>query len=138
MQSSVADQEIWARYTGDTDVADLPSSTRDALSRMTFTTLSTTQPLQTVIEKANYAIEQNGRASWRPLLVIAGRGRVENGPVSTLNREMAKLLSSQGQLPDVGAEIRKTIGDIATALAVSTSASIMVVQASSDVALEAV
>ena len=138
MQSSVADQDIWQRYTGETEVAELPSSTRDALSRITFTALSTTQPLQTVIEKANYAIDQNGRASWRPLLVIAGRGRVEYTPASTLSREMAKLLSSQGQLPDVGAEIRKTIGDIATALAVSTSASIMVVQAGSEVAHEAV
>jgi hypothetical protein len=136
LESNEADGKAWLFCTEDTDAVDRPATLRAALSRMTFTTVSTTQPLETLVEKAKQAIEQNGRTSWRPLLAVAGRGRIENGSTSTLAREMAKMLSVHGQIPDVGAEIRKTIGDVATALAITTSASIMVVQAGTETVRE--
>jgi hypothetical protein len=132
-ESSAADEQAWDHYT----LADSDRSNplREALSRITFTTISTTQPLQTLVDNAVSTIERTARTSWRPLLVLAGRGRVD-GADSAHGQELAKLLTTHGQLPDVGAEIRKTLGDVATALAVSSSASVMVVQAGCEVTHE--
>lgn len=147
MESQTADQLAWAHVTSESPDEPWSTSLRDALSRITFIDLAaTSRPLATLVSKANESIDQYGQTSWRPLLVIAGRGRggssnssggVGNSntsiPGSTHGVEMAKLLAAQGQQPEVGAEIRKTVGDVAAVLAISTAASIMVVQAGSEV-----
>lgn len=107
------------------------SATSDALSRISFATVGTTQPLATAISYATEAVEQSRGASIRPLLVVVGRSR--RGPSSQFGKELAKMLTKSHLAPSVGAEIRKTVGDLTTAFVTSgtqaAAASFLVVQA---------
>lgn len=47
-------------------------------------------------------------------MVITGRGR--RGAGINHSQELAKILADKGLNPNVGAELRKTVGDAATAL----------------------
>ncbi|KAJ9094871.1 hypothetical protein QFC19_007800 [Naganishia cerealis] len=130
LQSKIADDLAWEHFTNDARF----NSNEDvaALSRITFTTVGTsTQPLATAISYATVAVEQSRGASIRPLLVIAGRNR--RGPSSQYGKEIAKLLTKSHLPPSVGAEIRKTVGDLTTAFVTSgthaAAASFLVVQA---------
>jgi hypothetical protein len=125
LQSQVADNLAWEHFANHTQ----PSS--NALSRITFTTVGTSQPLATAISYATLAVEQSRGASIRPLLVVVGRNR--RGPSSQFGQELAKLLTKSHLAPSVGAEIRKTVGDLTAALVTSgtqaAAASFLVVQA---------
>ncbi|KAJ9097742.1 hypothetical protein QFC21_004780 [Naganishia friedmannii] len=136
LQSTIADDLAWEHFTNDARVATRDS---DALSRITFTTVSTTvEPLATAISYATVAVEQSRGASIRPLLVIVGRNR--RGPSSRYGKEIAKLLTKSHLPPSVGAEIRKTVGDLTTAFVTSgtqaAAASFLVVQAAKQDAKE--
>ncbi|KAJ9124042.1 hypothetical protein QFC22_000835 [Naganishia vaughanmartiniae] len=136
LQSTIADDLAWEHFINDARVATRDT---DALSRITFTTVSTTiEPLATAISYATVAVEQSRGASIRPLLVIAGRNR--RGPSSRYGKEIAKLLTKSHLPPSVGAEIRKTVGDLTTAFVTSgtqaAAASFLVVQAAKQDAKE--
>ena len=108
LQSETADNIVWARYTRPTDPALTP-----ALARMQFLEEPSPTPLRTVLERAGKmskaAVEERSR-----LLVLAGRSRrlaVENHHV-----ELKALVEEYG---GVGGEVKRTVGDVATALVVS-------------------
>lgn len=59
----------------------------------------------------------SGSRLWRPLLVVTGRGR--RSAAVNHNQELVKILADKSLNPTVGAELRKTVGDAATALMLS-------------------
>jgi len=85
-----------------------------------FTTLSTAIPLHAAIQQATTAASPSVK-----LIVVTGRSRrlaVENH-----RNELKDLMNEHGQ---VGAEVRKTIGDVATAFVVAgVGSGVVVVQA---------
>ena len=121
LQSETADNIAWARYTQPTP--DDPQLA-PALSRMAFTEVSTPAPLHYLIERALQLSESAADERSR-LLVLAGRSRrlaVENH-----HAELKQLIDEHGP---IGTEVKKTVGDLATALIVTGSkASIVVLQA---------
>ncbi len=100
------------------------------LSRIQFSSIPSATPLAIVNQHASAAVLATGTASWRPLLVVVGRGR--HGP-NAHGKELVKMLATAEQAPSIGVEIRKTVGDVAAAMITSStqagSASFLVVQA---------
>ena len=119
LQSETADNIAWVRYTRPTDPSLTP-----ALSRMEFLEVTTPTPLHYIIEQAlkisETAVEEHSR-----LLVLAGRSRrlaVENH-----HAELKKIMEEHGA---VGSEVKRTVGDVTTALVVSgCQANVIVFQA---------
>lgn len=96
----------------------------DALSRVQFTELATPNPLHAAVDDAssllNDLIEKKSR-----LLVVAGRSR--RLAAESHHAELKELMEEHGS---VGSEVKKTIGDVATAFVVSgCKAGLVVVQA---------
>jgi hypothetical protein len=48
------------------------------------------------------------------MLIVTGRGR--KGAVMNHENEIASLLANKGRDPSVGAELRKTVGDVGAAM----------------------
>ena len=117
-----ADDLAWAHF----------SNAARSLSgnRMEFTLVSAAKPLSAIVQRAQQAASPTSN---RSLVVVAGRGRRgggANGEASEHAEEVAAILASQGHNPSTGAEMRKTLGDVATAVVVAgPSASFLVVQA---------
>lgn len=105
-----------------------------ASSAMAFHTLGTSTPLATVLSylSTNAPTLADTKKS---LIVLAGRGR-RHGTLApeieaAASGEIAGILSTSGVSPSTGAEMRKTMGDIVTAIVIGVprEASYLVVQA---------
>lgn len=128
MQSDTADNIIWARYsmpknpTPNAETKSTHSSTSSSRPQIAFSSLSTPVPLHAAIKNVADEISQSPAAK---LIVVTGRSRrlaVENH-----REELRELMTEHGA---VGAEVRKTIGDVATAFVVaSVGSGIVVLQA---------
>lgn len=127
LQSETADSVTWARYAATRPTNEPVTPLTDALSRIEFSELATSTPLHVATQSAcsqfDALIEKHSR-----LLIVAGRSRrlaVENH-----QQELKELMEEHGS---VGHEVKKTIGDVATAFVVSgCKASVVVVQAAVD------
>jgi len=123
LQSETADSVTWARYSMHPTEGPVTPLT-NALSRIEFKELITPVPLHTLVENARSQIESLNEKRSR-LLIMAGRSRrlaVENH-----HHELKELMEEHGS---VGHEVKKTIGDVATAFVVSgCKAGLVVVQA---------
>ncbi|KAG6899749.1 hypothetical protein C0993_007236 [Termitomyces sp. T159_Od127] len=112
MQSETADNISWTRYASPT----IENQTT-ALSRIEFKEITTPIPLHAGIHEAEGCRRPGVR-----LIVVAGRGRrlaVENHA-----RELKDVMGEYGS---VGSEVKKTIGDVATAFVVAGCAEGVVV-----------
>jgi hypothetical protein len=123
LQSETADSVTWARYAmHPTDGPVTPLT--DALSRIKFTELETPVPLHAIVQSTYSQLESLNEKRSR-LLIVAGRSRrlaTENH-----NQELKELMEEYGS---VGQEVKKTIGDVATAFVISRCKSgLVVVQA---------
>ncbi|KAF9565112.1 hypothetical protein CPC08DRAFT_630409 [Agrocybe pediades] len=122
LQSETADNIIWARYapkvTPDSKSASSSSSEKPHIE---FKTLSTPIPLHAAVRQAS----EEALNSKAKLTVVTGRSRrlaVENH-----RKELKELMDEHGRL---GSEVRKTIGDVATAFVVAgVGSGIVVLQA---------
>jgi len=125
LQSDTADNVSWSRYASPSPESPHPAHLAEALSRIEFVGLDTPVPLHAIVNKASSKfdalIEQRSR-----LLIVAGRSRrlaVENH-----RAELKELMEEQHS--NVGNEVKKTIGDVATAFVVSgCKAGLVVIQA---------
>lgn len=123
LQSETADSVTWARYTMRPQKAPLSPLT-DALSRIEFTELATPAPLHAAVESATSQLDSLLEKRSR-LLVVAGRSR--RLAVESHQQELRELTEEHGS---VGHEVKKTIGDVATAFVISgCKAGLVVVQA---------
>jgi hypothetical protein len=127
MQSETADNVAWARYASpSSDRASSASSS--AAARIEFRELATPIPLHAVIQEASSQIDPRCRTR---LLVVTGRSRrlaVENHA-----QELKELMDEYGS---VGSEVKKTIGDVATAFVVAGCGSGVVVLQAADIPLD--
>jgi hypothetical protein len=121
LQSETADNILWSRYANaGSSNSDSNSDASSAQPHIEFTTLSTPMPLHATIEHATHIALHSMRS-----FVVTGRSRrlaVENH-----RQELHELMQEHGQ---VGAEVRKTVGDVATAFVVAgVGSGIVVLQA---------
>lgn len=123
LQSETADNIIWARYANsNSDRKSAHSTTSSARPQIEFKSLSTPIPLHAAIQEATDAIHRKTNTK---LIIVTGRSRrlaVENH-----RRELKELMN---ECEDVGEEVRKTIGDVATAFVVAgVGSGVVVLQA---------
>ena len=129
LQSETADSITWGRYSraGATEVR--PTRVIDALTRIEFMELPTPTPLHAIAERAD-ALGTRAAKDERNLVVVVGRSR--RLAVEDHQKELKELVEKHGGIAN---EVRKTAGDVATALVVSgCSASLVVLQAASRLA----
>lgn len=111
--SETADDLAWAYYTSPNVQPPRPIHVDHALARVTFYTQKTPNPLAHAYATAESSAQ--GRVNqWRPMLIVLGRGR--RGAAVHLGEEVTRWLSERSLNPSIGAELRKTVGDSATAL----------------------
>jgi hypothetical protein len=123
MQSETADSVAWERYAapGVRDTSD--PILAEALSRISFTELATPVPLHAVVQHS----AASNLDSERRLLVVLGRSR--RMAVEDHHQELKEMAHDGGE--HVGTDVRKTIGDVASAFVMSRlQAGILVMQAS--------
>lgn len=128
MQSDTADNIIWIRYARpssapvDSETKTAPSFASTEYPTVEFKTITTPLPLHMAIEQAS---EEASFLPGTKLVIVVGRSRrlaVENHRV-----ELRDLMLQHGA---VGAEVRKTIGDVGTAFVVAgVGSGIVVLQA---------
>ena len=108
LQSDTADDLVWNRYASRASSAPHSPSVLDALSRITFLTVSSSQPLRAALSRA---------AQVPGTIVIAGRGR--RLARESHRAELKRLLIASGHAArDAGAaggEMSRTVGDVAAA-----------------------
>ena len=122
MQSDTADNLAWARYASVDSGTTASSSSAYSKPHVEFKYLHTPTPLRAAIQEATtVAFSSPGRK----VVVVTGRSRrlaVENH-----RAELKTLMDEHGHL---GAEVRKTVGDVATAFMVAgVGSGVVVVQA---------
>ncbi|KAI0086957.1 Sodium/hydrogen exchanger family-domain-containing protein [Irpex rosettiformis] len=125
LQSETADYILWQRYSApSSDAASFDSATSDALSRIEWQDVHSANPLRSAVEITK-GLEASTAQRRSRLLLIAGRSRrlaAENHHV-----ELKGLLEEYGSVPS---EVKKTVGDVASAfISTKSEASVIVLQA---------
>ncbi|ORX39289.1 putative potassium:hydrogen antiporter [Kockovaella imperatae] len=133
LASETADDVAWAYYTAPLPASARSASLTEALSRTAFWTQTTSSPLSYALSTAESSARAMASDSlWRPMMIITGRGR--RGAKINHSVELNKSLVEKGQNPSVGAELRKTVGDSATAMILGggqpAQASLLILEAS--------
>lgn len=125
-ESNKADDLAWGHFSSSSTSS---SSGAAAHGRMVFHLVSAAKPLSAIVQRAHQATSSTSPTTGnRSLVVVTGRGRGSGQGEHA--EEVASILASQGHNPGTGAEMRKTLGDVATAVVVAgPSASFLVVQA---------
>jgi hypothetical protein len=120
LASNTADDIIWSRYASPFDAGGPDAS---ALSRITFDSTSSSEPLHTIIELVKAEMLQS--VSSKDMIVVTGRSR--RMAVESHQVELQKLILESGS--PIGSSVSKTLGDVGAALvATSTSAGLLVLQ----------
>ncbi|KAJ7682120.1 Sodium/hydrogen exchanger family-domain-containing protein [Mycena polygramma] len=120
--SDTADNLLWDRFA-------IPSPSHDAtvagaLSRITFTTQDSKEPLHKIVQLVEGA--SAGLSPGKNLVVMLGRSR--RMAVESHTTELQKLIAANGA--SIGSAVAKTVGDVGAALVASGSgASLLVLQA---------
>lgn len=133
LQSDTADNLIWNKHStqgGDKETLE------GARKRMTFKVVNTSSPLRESLAQA--ATEMQMSSTNNSLMIVTGRSRRAAPSHSTELQQYLKehVVSKSGEVGSLGiaasSDVRKTLGDIASAIVVSGSASsLLVVQSGS-------
>ena len=108
----------WSKYALPSPGADIPNPLRAALSRIDFSDFSTPSPLHVAIQRAS-AI----RAVHKRLLIVTGRSR--HLATESHHRERKEIFEEYRMMgPEL---VTGTIGDVASSMVISSSASALVV-----------
>lgn len=125
LQSETADNLAWKGFASPSSSSSLSPALRAALTRIEFIELSSPTPLRDVLAQAETQYEMAIQEKARSFIVV---GRARQLAVGSHHEELKELLEGNGHA--VGSEVRKTMGDVATAFVVSGStAGLVVVQA---------
>lgn len=125
LQSANADGITLSRFTG-TQRQTLSAAFESALARVTFEDIETPTPLHTLLQKANeerLSLEKSNRN----LLIVTGRGR--RMATESHHAELKSIIQENQGKGSIRAEVSRTVGDVATAFMIGTSASVLVMQA---------
>ncbi|KAI0040269.1 hypothetical protein FA95DRAFT_1527812 [Auriscalpium vulgare] len=120
LQSETADSILWAKYASPTSDASSDPALAPALARIDFQELATPVPLHAAVQQARGVAAERSR-----VLVVMGRSR--RLAVESHHQELKELTNEHG---GVGSEVKKTVGDVATAFILSgVNAGLVVMQA---------
>jgi len=127
LQSETADTVTWGLYAEGREVEDgLNEVMREALTRVEFVDMGTPKPLHAVVGRVNEIAEDMSRKRVRVLAMV---GRSRRLAVEDHGLEVKEIMHAGNS---IGREVRKTIGDVGTALVVSgVQAGVVVLQAAS-------
>ncbi|KAG9051034.1 K(+)/H(+) antiporter [Tulasnella sp. UAMH 9824] len=125
-QSEMADNIAWTKYTSASPDTPRSAALRSALGRVQFSSIESDKPLKSILDRTSEEGKKvKDEYTKKSLLVVCGRGRRLAGESHA--SELRDILASHG---GTGAEVRKTLGDVACALVVSNvKAGLLVVQA---------
>ncbi len=139
LESEGADNLIWVRYAmrdEHSNPVPLPHAAESALTRIKFEEVATPRPLHALVERAVVELKACEQG-WKSLFIVAGRGR---RLAESHHIELRALVeeSGKGYGAGFGAEISRTVGDVAAAFVASgTNASLLVLQAADAASLNA-
>lgn len=127
LQCKTADELAWSKYVAPTDAANANNrALRYALARIHFSDAHTPVPVQAALRHVRALRETSPR-----VLIVAGRSR----RLAKESHHGEMKLVSETYRPGVRLEgMRKTIGDVGTAMVVGGSASAVVVVQAANVA----
>ncbi|QRW16338.1 potassium/sodium hyperpolarization-activated cyclic nucleotide-gated channel 4 [Rhizoctonia solani] len=129
LQSETADNLFWTQMVSSSD-AQSPAI-QGALSRITFVEDESPTPLAGILKQCSNE-HDSAVASSKALLVVVGRGRRLAAESHT--DELREIIAASNASGTIGGEVRRTVGDVATAfVATGAKASLFVLQASDNV-----
>ncbi|CUA69152.1 K(+)/H(+) antiporter 1 [Saccharomyces cerevisiae S288c] [Rhizoctonia solani] len=129
LQSETADNLIWTQMTSSSE-AQSPAI-KGALSRITFIEDESSKPLAEILKRCGDE-HSTAATSSKALLVVVGRGRRMAAESHT--DELRGIIASVNASETIGGEVRRTVGDVATAfVATGAKASLFILQASENV-----
>jgi len=125
LQSDTADNITWGLYAEGGEEADgLSEVVREALTRFEFSEMRTPKPLHAIVGHVNEIVGVKSQKQARVLVMV---GRSRRLAVEDHTAELKEVLHAGNP---VGGEVRRTIGDVGTALVVSgVKAGVVVLQA---------
>ncbi|GAA5936184.1 uncharacterized protein JCM15063_002737 [Sporobolomyces koalae] len=132
--SEAQDDILLGRYFSPSpaeDDATRPKDIQDVLKRITYEKVSTAQPLQYTLSRLSTLSTSSNSTSIRPLIALVGRSRLDAPSHTAEITHLLKLHADKVQRSIcVSTEVRRALGDQATACVVEGSASrVWVVQA---------
>ena len=120
MQSDTADNLLWDRF-----INSRAPELADALSRIHFDEVKSSQPLHALLDTAAQTITEKGQQNIRTL-VVAGRSRTM--AIESHANELRQLIVERGVT--MSSDAPKTLGPIGAAfIATNTNMSLLVLQA---------
>ena len=126
IQSETADNIAWQVYANPREGSITNPAIREALTRIEFIETSSVTPLHEVLKQAETETETAVQKNTRPFVIV---GRARRLAAESHHEELKTLLGENGH---IGSEVRKTMGDVATAFVLSGgNAGLLVVQAAS-------
>ncbi|CAE6384601.1 unnamed protein product, partial [Rhizoctonia solani] len=129
LQSETADDLLWTQITSSSKTQS--PAIQGALSRITFVEDESPTPLAGILKRCGDE-HNSAAANSKALLVVVGRGRRLAAESHT--DELRGIIASPHASGTIGGEVRRTIGDVATAfVSTSAKASLFVLQASENV-----
>ena len=125
LESDTADDIAWGLYAEGGEAADgLSEVVREALTRVEFLEMRTPKPLHTIVRRVNEIADEVSQKKARVMVMV---GRSRRLAVEDHTQELKEVL--RGGKP-IGGEVKRTIGDVGTALVVSgVKAGVVVLQA---------
>ena len=124
LQNETADDFTWGLYAGGGATDGLSEVVREALTRVEFAELRTPKPLHAIVGRVNDIVDEMSQRKTRVLAMV---GRSRRLAVEDHTAELKEVLH---KWKPIGGETRRTIGDVGTALVVSSvKAGVVVLQA---------
>lgn len=125
LQSDTADNVTWGLYAEGAEAEDgLSEVMREALTRVEFLEMRTPKPLHAIISRVNEIVDEMSGKKTRVLVMV---GRSKRLAAEDHRAELKEVMHSG---KPIGGEVKKTIGDVGTALVVSgIKAGVVVLQA---------
>jgi len=124
LQSETADDVTWGLYAGGGEADGLGEVAKEALTRVEFLEMRTPRPLHAVVGRVGEIVDGMSERKTRVLVMV---GRSRRLAVEDHTPELREMF--QNRKP-IGGEVRRTIGDVGTALVVSgVKAGVVVLQA---------
>lgn len=123
LQSDTADNVTWGLYTREAEDG-LGEVLREALTRVEFLEMATPKPLHAIVARVNETADDMSRKKARVLVMV---GRSRRLAVEDHKAELKEVMQAG---KSIGGEVKRTIGDVGTALVVSgVNAGVVVLQA---------
>ncbi|KIJ36673.1 hypothetical protein M422DRAFT_179123 [Sphaerobolus stellatus SS14] len=124
IQSETADNITWSKFASPSDPSTLSVAEREALSRIQFVKTNSATPLRDILAEAEAETNVAVQKKARPFVML---GRARRLAAESHSDELKSLFEENGT--HINGEVRKTMGDVATAFVLSGgNAGLLVIQ----------